>query len=116
MIFWIIDNNALTGPIPSELRLLPNIRFSIMDYVIRSSFEDDFPNSTLQEEALDWLVNLDPASLPVDTNPTTLLERYTAALFYNATQGVGWSDQTEWLTVNAVYAYGVDSSATAKAF
>jgi hypothetical protein len=98
MIFRISDNNSFTGPIPSELGLLPDIRFSIMDYVIGSSFEDDFPNSLLQEEALDWLVNLDSASLPVDTNPTILLERFTAVLFYNATQGDGWFGQAGWLS------------------
>jgi hypothetical protein len=69
-----------------------------MDYVIGSSFEDDFPNSLLQEEALDWLVNLDSASLPVDTNPTILLEMYTAVLFYFATQGDGWFRQNGWLS------------------
>jgi hypothetical protein len=58
--------------------------------VIGSSFEEDFPNSTLQESVLNWLVDEDPASLAVDTDSTTLLERYIAALFYFATQGDGW--------------------------
>jgi hypothetical protein len=66
--------------------------------VIGSSFEDDFPNSLLQEEALDWVCNEDPAKLPVNTNPTTLLERYTAVLFYFATQGDAWTNQTGWLS------------------
>jgi hypothetical protein len=50
-------------------------RFSIMWGVIASSFEDDFPNSPLQESALNWLVTTDPANLAVDTDPTTLFER-----------------------------------------
>jgi hypothetical protein len=89
-------------------------RFSGMANVIASSFEADFPNSPLQVSALNWLANEDPAKLAVDTDSTTLLERYTAALFYFATQGDNWSivllggewsdrsDQTDWLTVNAV--------------
>jgi hypothetical protein len=70
--------------------------------VIGSSFEDDFPNSPLQVSALDWILNEDPASLPVNTNPTALLERYNAALFYFATQGNEWTDQTDWLSVKPV--------------
>jgi hypothetical protein len=78
------------------------IRFSMMRDAIASSFEDDFPNSSFQVSALDWLVNQDPASLPVDTNSTILLERYIDVLFYFATQGDKWTDKTKWLTVNAV--------------
>jgi hypothetical protein len=78
------------------------IRFAEMTTVIGSSFEADFPNSPLQVSALDWLANEDPANLAVDTNPTTLLERFTLALFYFATQGDEWSSQRNFLTVNAV--------------
>jgi hypothetical protein len=74
-------------------------RFSIMRGVIASSFEDDFPNSALQVRALDWLVTTDPANLAVDTDPSTLLQRYTAALFYFATVGEYWTNQSNWLTV-----------------
>ena len=77
-------------------------RFSIMRDVIACSFEKDFPNSLLQESALDWLVDLDPANLAVDTNPTRLLERYTAALLYFATQGDEWFEKTDWLSENLV--------------
>jgi hypothetical protein len=80
-------------------------RLSIIQDVIASSFEDDFPNSSFQEEALDWLLNLDPASLGVDTDSTILLERYIAALFYFATQGDEWSSQNNFLTFNAVCAW-----------
>ncbi len=84
-------------------------RLSIMRDVIASSFEDDFPNSSFQVSALDWLVNLDPASLPVDTNSTILLERYIAVLFYFATQGDGWTDQTGWLSENPLCSwYGLE--------
>jgi hypothetical protein len=59
------------------------IRFSIMEDVIGSSFEDDFfPSSTHQFEALLRLVDQDPAYLAVDTNSTTLLERFPAAHFF----------------------------------
>jgi hypothetical protein len=78
-------------------------RFSIMSDGIGSSFEDDFPSSTLQEEALIWLVDQDPAYLAVDTDSTTLLERYTAAHFYFAMQGTTlWTNQTGWLSENPV--------------
>jgi hypothetical protein len=80
-------------------------RSSIIQDVIASSFEDDFPNSSFQEEALDWLANTDPANLPVDTDPTRLLERYIAVLLYFATKGARWIDQRNWLTVNAVCAW-----------
>jgi hypothetical protein len=80
-------------------------RFFIMCDVIASSFEDDFPNSTLQDSVLNWLADEDPASLAVDTNPTMLLERYIAALFYFAMQydyECGWSDYPGWLSENPV--------------
>jgi hypothetical protein len=77
-------------------------RFSKMRSVIASPFEDDFPNSPLQESALNWLVTTDPANLAVNIDPPTLLERYTAALFYFATVGALWYDDSNWLTVNAV--------------
>jgi hypothetical protein len=70
--------------------------------VIGSSFEDDFPNSALQESALDWILNEDPAFLPVTTNSATLLERYTAVLFYFATQGDEWTQHNDWLTGSPV--------------
>jgi hypothetical protein len=79
------------------------IRFSIMADVIGSSFEDDFfPSSTLQEDALIWLADEDPAHLAVDTDSTTLLERYTAALFYIATQGTLWTSANRWLSKDPV--------------
>jgi hypothetical protein len=77
-------------------------RFSILEDVIGSSFEDDFPNSTLQEEALDWLVDEDPAYLAVDTDSTTLLERYTAAHFYFAMKGSLWTYDNRWLSKEPV--------------
>jgi hypothetical protein len=54
---------------------------------------------TLQYQALNWPVYEDPAA---NTNSATLLERYTAALFYFATQGNKWINQTAWLSENAV--------------
>jgi hypothetical protein len=104
------DRNGPTDPptmIPTDPPTMS--RFFIMQGVIASSFEDDFPNSPLQESALNWLVNLDPASLPVDTNSTMLLERYTAAHFHFATQGDEWTDTNGWLSGNPVCAWsGLD--------
>jgi hypothetical protein len=134
MIILILDNNPLTGPIPSELGLLTKLtipsdpptalqggplvptafptiggRLSIMQNVIGSSFEDDFPSSELQESVLNWLANTDPANLALDTDPATLLERYTAALFYFATQAYFGTDQTGWLSENPVCSWsGLD--------
>jgi hypothetical protein len=77
------------------------IRFSRMSDVIGSSFEADFPNSPLQVSALVWFADTDPAKLPVDTDSTMLLERYTAALFYFATEGDGWrGNSDDWLSEN----------------
>jgi hypothetical protein len=77
-------------------------RVSIMRGVIASSLEDEFPNSVFQVRALSWLVDDDPANLAVDTDPTTLLERYTVALFYFATVGEYWTNENNFLTSNAV--------------
>jgi hypothetical protein len=81
-----------------------------MQAKIGSSFEQFiFPNSPFQVSALKWLANEDPANLAVDTDSTILLERYTAALFYFATQGDGWTDQTLWLTSTGVCSWrGLD--------
>jgi hypothetical protein len=43
----------------------------------------------------------DPAYLPGNTNSTSL-ERYTAVLFYFATQGDEWTYQNDWLTGSPV--------------
>jgi hypothetical protein len=77
-------------------------RFSIMEDVIGSSFEDDFPSSTLQEQALNWLADQDPAYLAVDTNSSMLLERYTAVHFYFAMKGSMWMDNIGWLSENPI--------------
>jgi hypothetical protein len=75
---------------------------SIMADVIGSSFEDDFPSTTLQKRALDWLADQDPAYLAVDTDSTMLLERYTAAHFYFAMNGSNWTDHIGWLSEDPV--------------
>jgi hypothetical protein len=77
-------------------------RFSILADAIGSSFEDDFPSSALQVEALTWLADEDQAYLAVDTIPTILLERYAAAYFYFVMQGTSWKNQTGWLSENPV--------------
>jgi hypothetical protein len=73
-----------------------------MGDVIGSYFEDDFPSSALQEEALNWLADEDPAYLAVDTDPTTLLERYTAVHLYFALRGSWWKDRIGWLSEDPV--------------
>jgi hypothetical protein len=85
-------------------------RSSRMADVLGSSFEADFPDTPLQILALYWLANEDPAKLAVDTDPTTLLERYIAVLFYFSTQGDEWSfSSLGWLSENpACFWYGLD--------
>jgi hypothetical protein len=71
--------------------------------VIGSPFEDVFfPSSPPQGEALIWLADEYPAHLPVDADPTMLLERYTTVHFYFAMKGALWMDQTWWLSEDPV--------------
>jgi hypothetical protein len=80
-------------------------QFSIMyDVILDSSFEDNVPSSMLQEGALDWLVDQYPAYLAVDTNSTTLMERYTAVHFYFAMQG--WIKLGGFLRIQYAYVEG----------
>jgi hypothetical protein len=161
MISWILDENALTGPIPSELGLLTDmtlftlgksflvhstsiakIRFLHLtaSFLISSSADNALTGSVPSElhqltnsviylgtflmrliETIQTLWKLiltllfafqavtDPAKLLVGTDSTILLERYIAVLFYFATQGDGWTDQTGWLSENPLCSwYGLE--------
>jgi hypothetical protein len=49
-------------------------------------------NSTAAYQALQWLAFDDPADLPIkESNETTILQRYAAAVFYYSTEGDLWT-------------------------
>ena len=59
----------------------------------------DIPSTTLQEEALDWLISeSDGNDVAAIEDSYRLLERFTlAALFYN-TNGFDWDKKDFWLS------------------
>jgi hypothetical protein len=77
---------------------------SLVRSIVVSFLGDAFPSSTAQEDALAWLVSDEQAnnnnvtSVDVDSDPVRLrlLERYVAALFYNATGGIDWRGNESW--------------------
>ena len=78
---------------PTETRL------SMFSTIIGSMFYDQlFPSSLAQGLALAWLAQEDPAYLPVDSEPETLLERFTLVLLYFATRGDNWPYRAGWLS------------------
>ena len=59
--------------------------------------------STPQHQALQWLLNEDPAGLPIrDTNPERLLERYILVVLYGVTGGAYWVDNSDFLSDKSV--------------
>jgi hypothetical protein len=64
------------------------------------ALQDD---SSPQFRALLWLANNDNMVLDLDSAPTVILvERYVLALLYFATNGEGWKDQRDFLSVSSV--------------
>lgn len=60
-------------------------------------------NSTAQYQALQWLAYEDPAGLPIkESNASTLIERYAAAVLYYSTQGDLWSSDLNFLSNSSV--------------
>jgi hypothetical protein len=53
-------------------------------------------DGTPQRDALIWLADADPLQLPLDTQLTQLLERYSLAFLYEATGGSDWVANTNW--------------------
>ena len=64
-----------------------------------SSEESLNDNTTAQYKALQWLAFEDPAELPIkESNTSTLIERYAAAVFYYSTGGEMWTDEYNWMS------------------
>jgi len=62
-----------------------------------------FPNSVLQEEALNWLVYEDMAKIPEGPVETyQLLQRYISAVLYFGTDGPNWFNNSMWLSFTSV--------------
>ena len=71
-----------------------------MALVIGSFFNDPFPSTQVQQEALSWLVNDDPANLSaMDTDAEVLLERFIMVLF---NLDITWDGGSGWLSGSSV--------------
>jgi hypothetical protein len=66
---------------------------------ILSSVFPNFPSSTEQEEALDWLLEEDSG---LESFPDELVTRFVLAVFYFATDGENWVDNEGWLSEGSV--------------
>ena len=70
---------------------------------LASSEADLLDPSTPQHQAMQWLINEDPADLPLrEAKPERLRERYILAVLYNATGGPAWTDNTNFLSEKSV--------------
>ena len=68
----------------------------------------DLPNSQLQQQALDWLVNNDGEALIATENADRLLDRYVLALLFFATFGESWDENVGWLSDASVCNWYID--------
>lgn len=60
-------------------------------------------NTTAQYRALQWIAYEDPLGLPIkESNETTIIERYTAAVLYYATGGELWSDSLGFMSNTSI--------------
>ena len=103
-----------TSPSPAPTDLLDQLQ-----NILQPFFDDSFPSSELQQEALLWMANDDPANFPImdadedddaaipiadddaaipimDTDADILLERYLMILFYLGTEP--WTSSVGWLS------------------
>ena len=84
-------------PTPSPTVQLPSDFLYDLFFPYSGSALDDL--TTPQYRAFNWLLNDDPAQLPLkETNDTTLMERYAAAVFYYSTGGDNWIDKHYFLS------------------
>jgi hypothetical protein len=59
--------------------------------------------STPQYLALNWLANVDPAALPLESTPfEVFLDRFVLSLFHFAHNGDQWTSDNLWLSVQSV--------------
>ena len=71
-------------------------RLQNLTEILSGAFDESFPSSDLQEEALLWLAYDDPANLSFsDTEPDILLERFIMVLFFLSTAR---SQSNNWLS------------------
>jgi hypothetical protein len=97
--------------IPSEM---PSTSPSTLPSISRFGFLHDLlaPTSTMedqiQSQAVDWLANMDPAMLPLNTSPEVFRNRYALVVLYFSTNGGGWAYNDNWLSNSSVCQwYGV---------
>jgi len=98
--------------------LLPNLSCSNpqdRDEIIQSrisphisSIDDFYSSFSPQSKALTWLLTIDTS---ISACSPSLIERYILIVFYFSTNGIGWNDNTNWLT-DADYCswYGISCS------
>lgn len=66
-------------------------------------------NTTVQYRALQWIALEDPLHLPFkETNQSTLIERYSAAVLYYSTGGELWSNRLGFLSNASICAWSRD--------
>ena len=79
-----------------------------------SPYIPDIPLGTIQQQALDWLVNNDDSEgLIPSQNSGRLLDRYVLAILYLSTNGDGWSRSNEgWMSEASVCTWYIYQSST----
>ena len=79
-----------------------------------SPYIEDIPNSTIQQEALDWLIEdeNDGGFLVKEDGGDKLLDRYVLAILYLSTNGDdeenGWNNDRHWMSSFSVCTWYVD--------
>ena len=74
-------------------------RYLSLGEVIESTVGNKiYENTTYEHEALVWLADTDPIQINVKSPIEDILQRFTVANFYFATNGAGWTDQFNFLS------------------
>ena len=58
-----------------------------------STYIPDIPSSTVQQQAIDWLLDDNDGGFVSTQQPDFLLERFTLVVMYYAMNGIAWSDE-----------------------
>ena len=78
---------------PAPTQNLTNLTIAML-----SPYFPDLPNSIVQQEALNWLVEYDGEGLIYSGDVDRLLDRYVLALLFIAWNGTEWPGSHGWMT------------------
>ena len=98
----VVTITAATKLTVGALALEPTSRIGFFEeLLLKNGFEEVTTDSTVQRDALLWLVNTDPLMMTSEDDEYAIITRFTLVVFYYTLDGPNWSqnDSDEfWLT------------------